>query len=307
MDLELCWGAQRPCSLEEFARRCTLHGIQHVLRHRRYTARNLLWLLAFLGSLGLLLHVYAKCVGLYFQYPHSTQLEEETARNKTFPAVTFCNLNPARFSRLSGHDLYWAGELLGLLDGAGRPLAPEGTERSTLAALRGKLDLSEEEQSRPFHLEEFYGRVGHQLELGEMLVCCTFGGKECTSSDFQTVSGGGGLRGQGGVGTGHPGWWWAGFGDGDGRQGVGFAGTALVCGLVGLCRAGLGMLGQGWELRGEAGLGSTAPGWLPQVRPQQGWDRMGPLHPVLPPLGCLRPPCRAPRAGSCSAAWRGGP
>ncbi|XP_035186815.1 acid-sensing ion channel 1-like [Oxyura jamaicensis] len=177
---------QRPYSLEEFARRCTLHGIRHVLQHQRYTARNLLWLLAFLGSLGLLVHAYTKCVGLYFQYPHSTQLEEETTRNKTFPAVTFCNLNPARFSQLSGHDLYWAGELLGLLDGAGRPLAPEGTERSTLVALQGKLDLGEEEKSRPFDLEEFYGRVGHQLELGEMLVCCTFGGEECTSSDFQT-------------------------------------------------------------------------------------------------------------------------
>lgn len=33
-------------------------------------------------------------------------------------------------------------------------------------------------------------------------------------------------------------------------------------GLVRLCRAGLGMLGQGWELRGEAGSGSTALGWL---------------------------------------------
>ncbi|NXK44572.1 ASIC1 protein, partial [Chauna torquata] len=164
-----------------------------------------LWLLAFLGSLALLIHVYTKCVGLYFQYPHNTQLEEETTRNKTFPAVTLCNLNPARFSRLSGHDLYWAGELLGLLDGAGRPLAPEGTEWSMLAALQRELDLNEEEKSRPFDLAEFYGRVGHQLELGEMLVCCRFGGMECTSSDFQTVSAplaAGCFGGQGRMGTG---------------------------------------------------------------------------------------------------------
>ncbi|NXC51305.1 ASIC1 protein, partial [Penelope pileata] len=144
-----------------------------------------LWLLAFLGSLALLIHVYTKCVGLYFQYPHSTQLEEELAHDKTFPAVTFCNLNPARFSQLSGHDLYWAGELLGLLDGAGRPLVPEGTE---LEALRDKLDLGEEEKGRPFDFVEFMERVSHRLELGEMLVSCSFGGEECSSSDFQTVS-----------------------------------------------------------------------------------------------------------------------
>ncbi|KAM6080389.1 acid-sensing ion channel 1-like [Theristicus caerulescens] len=178
---------QRPCSLEEFAVRSTLHGIQHIFRHQRYTARNLLWLLAFLGSLALLIHAYAKCMGLYFQYPHNTQLEEEMACSKTFPAVTLCNLNPARFSQLSGHDLYWAGEMLGLLDGAGRPLVLESTERSRLEALLGMLAVSEE-KSRRFDLEEFYGRVGHQLDLGEMLVHCMFSGEECNGSDFQTLN-----------------------------------------------------------------------------------------------------------------------
>ncbi|NWS54095.1 ASIC1 protein, partial [Chunga burmeisteri] len=147
-----------------------------------------LWLLAFLGSLALLVHAYAKCVGWYFEYPHNTQLEEETTCNKTFPAITLCNLNPARFSWLSGHDLYWAGEMLGLLDGAGQPLVPESAERSKLEALLGTLAMSEEEKSHPFDLEEFYGRVGHQLDLGEMLVHCRFGNEECNGSDFQTVS-----------------------------------------------------------------------------------------------------------------------
>ncbi|NXI43344.1 ASIC1 protein, partial [Galbula dea] len=147
-----------------------------------------LWLLAFLGSLALLIHAYAKCVGLYFQYPHSTQLEEETELNRTFPAVTLCNFNPARFSQLTGHDLYWTGEMLGLLDGAGQPLVLESAEGSRLEALMRTLALNEEEKSRPFHLDEFYGRVGHQLDLGEMLVRCTFCGEECNKSDFQTVS-----------------------------------------------------------------------------------------------------------------------
>ncbi|NXM09201.1 ASIC1 protein, partial [Tyrannus savana] len=147
-----------------------------------------LWLLAFLGSLALLIHAYAKCVGLYFQYPHSTQLEEETEHNKIFPAITLCNLNPARFSWLSSHDLHWAGEMLGLLDGAGQPLVPESPERSRLEALLGTLGMTEEEKNRPFHLEEFYERVGHQMDLGEMLVRCTFSGEDCNSSDFQTVS-----------------------------------------------------------------------------------------------------------------------
>ncbi|XP_068804931.1 acid-sensing ion channel 1-like [Struthio camelus] len=178
---------QRPCTLEEFASRSTLHGIQHIFRHERYSARNLLWLLAFLGSLALLVHVYAKCLGFYFQYPHSTQLEEETVRGMAFPAITLCNLNPARFSQLSSHDLYWAGELLGLLDGAGRILALDNVDGSILDALQRKMVLSEEERSRPFDFIEFYERVSHQLDLGEMLVSCRFGDEKCNGSDFQTV------------------------------------------------------------------------------------------------------------------------
>ncbi|NWJ02233.1 ASIC1 protein, partial [Crypturellus undulatus] len=147
-----------------------------------------LWLLAFLGSLALLVHTYAKCVGLYFQYPHNTQLEEEAAHGMTFPAITLCNLNPARFSQLSSHDLYWAGELLGLLDGAGHILAPDNADQSVLDALQRKMVLSDEDRSRPFDLDEFYERVGHQMRLGEMLVSCKFGGEDCKSSDFQTVS-----------------------------------------------------------------------------------------------------------------------
>ncbi|NWH80827.1 ASIC1 protein, partial [Piaya cayana] len=148
-----------------------------------------LWLLAFLSSLALLIHAYTKCVTYYLQYPHNTQLEEGVAGNKIFPAITLCNLNPARFSQLSGHDLYWAGEMLGLLDGAGRPLVSGSVESSRLETLLGMLATSKEEKSRPFNLEEFYGRVGHQLDLSEMLISCTFSGEKCNSSDFQTVSG----------------------------------------------------------------------------------------------------------------------
>ncbi|KAG6920933.1 acid-sensing (proton-gated) ion channel 1c, partial [Chelydra serpentina] len=176
--------APQPCapSLEEFASRSTLHGIHHIFSHGPYTGRHLLWTLAFLGSLGLLLHVYAEHVGYYFEYPHATQLEEETVPQAAFPAVTLCNLNRARVSQLTGHDLHWAGELLGLLDGSQRPLAPELGE-----LLAGKLVLGPEEQRRPFDLRELYGRAGHRLELGHMLLSCRFANQTCNASDFRTV------------------------------------------------------------------------------------------------------------------------
>ncbi|XP_059583568.1 acid-sensing ion channel 4 isoform X1 [Alligator mississippiensis] len=175
--------------LDEFASRSTLHGLQHIFQRGPFTARNLLWLLAFLALLCLLVDVYAERLGYYFQYPHITQLEEETLPGMVFPAVTLCNLNRARVSQLSSRDLYWAGELLGLLDGADRVLAPEDADvdAGILAALAGRLNLSAEDRARPFDLAELYERTAHRLDLGGMLLNCTFAQEPCSARDFQPV------------------------------------------------------------------------------------------------------------------------
>uniref|UniRef100_A0A8C4Y5Q6 Uncharacterized protein n=1 Tax=Gopherus evgoodei TaxID=1825980 RepID=A0A8C4Y5Q6_9SAUR len=213
----------RPCapSLEGFASRSTLHGIHHIFARGPYTGRQLLWTLAFLGSLGLLLHVYAERVGYYVQYPHNTQLEEQAVPHAAFPAITLCNLNRVRLSQLSGHDLHWAGELLGLLDSAHQPLAPEG-----LATLAGRLALSPEEQRRPFDLLELYGRAGHQLDLGHMLLGCRFVNESCNASDFRTVSAVLGGRQCWGRGRQYRGTGRAGGGAGGAGGGAGSAGGA---------------------------------------------------------------------------------
>uniref|UniRef100_A0A670JJT5 Acid sensing ion channel subunit 1 n=1 Tax=Podarcis muralis TaxID=64176 RepID=A0A670JJT5_PODMU len=125
--------------LEEFARSSTLHGISHIFRHGCNTGCKFLWIVAFLGSLGFLIHVYADRVDFYFQYPHDTTLEEETLPSLTFPAITICNLNPLRFSQLSGHDLYWAGEYLGFLDGDDKIAVSKGEDGDIREVLSKKL------------------------------------------------------------------------------------------------------------------------------------------------------------------------
>ncbi|KYO26372.1 acid-sensing ion channel 1-like [Alligator mississippiensis] len=186
---EELWPGPPPAAprLDEFASRSTLHGLQHIFQRGPFTARNLLWLLAFLALLCLLVDVYAERLGYYFQYPHITQLEEETLPGMVFPAVTLCNLNRARVSQLSSRDLYWAGELLGLLDGADRVLAPEDADvdAGILAALAGRLNLSAEDRARPFDLAELYERTAHRLDLGGMLLNCTFAQEPCSARDFQ--------------------------------------------------------------------------------------------------------------------------
>ncbi|KAK1799732.1 hypothetical protein P4O66_006267 [Electrophorus voltai] len=107
----------RPATIEVFASRSTLHGISHMFSYERLCIKRCLWIIFFLGSLSFLVLVCVDRIKFYFQYPHVTKLDEITAPMMTFPAITFCNLNAFRFSRVTRNDLYHAGELLALLNG----------------------------------------------------------------------------------------------------------------------------------------------------------------------------------------------
>lgn len=106
----------RPTTLDVFAGTSTLHGLAHIFTYERFGVKRLLWLLLFLGSFSLLLCVCVDRVRYYFAYPHVTKLDEVSVPRMVFPAITFCNLNEFRFSRVTRNDLYHAGELLALLN-----------------------------------------------------------------------------------------------------------------------------------------------------------------------------------------------
>lgn len=108
---------KQPAPIEVFASRSTLHGISHMFTYERMCIKRSLWILFFLGSLGVLVLVCVDRVQFYFQYPHVTKLDEVAAPMMLFPSITFCNLNSFRFSRVTRNDLYHAGELLALLNG----------------------------------------------------------------------------------------------------------------------------------------------------------------------------------------------
>ncbi|XP_039221685.1 acid-sensing ion channel 3-like [Crotalus tigris] len=107
--------AEAAPNLVAFAGRCTLHGIRHVFLAGPLTPRRTAWAAAVLAALGIVLYQVAERIQHYAAYSHVTALEEEEGRRLTFPAVTFCNVNWVRRSRLTPSDLHWAGrELLGV-------------------------------------------------------------------------------------------------------------------------------------------------------------------------------------------------
>lgn len=172
-------------SLRAFAHSSSLHGISHVFAYGAVSLRRVLWGGFFLGSLGLLLLVCAERVAYFLTYPHVTKLDEVAARNLTFPAITICNLNEFRFSKITRNDMYHVGELLALLNERYEISNPQLAEPHVLAALRDKANFKNF-KAKPFSMAEFYNRTGH--DLAEMLLQCSFRGTGCTARNFTVVS-----------------------------------------------------------------------------------------------------------------------
>uniref|UniRef100_A0A8C3KH38 Acid-sensing ion channel 2 n=1 Tax=Calidris pygmaea TaxID=425635 RepID=A0A8C3KH38_9CHAR len=150
-------GSLQPSSIQIFANTSTLHGIRHVFVYGPVTIRRLLWTLAFVGSLGLLLVESSDRVAFYFSYQHVTKVDEVVANSLVFPAVTICNLNEFRFSRLTTNDLYHAGELLALLDVNLQIPNPHLADPAVLAILQEKTNFKQY-KPKVFNMQEFLAR-----------------------------------------------------------------------------------------------------------------------------------------------------
>ncbi|XP_062854865.1 acid-sensing ion channel 1A [Trichomycterus rosablanca] len=173
-----------PPPLQVFAHTSTLHGIAHIFSQQRLTVRCLLWLLFFLAALAFLMYVCVDRVQFYLEYPYVTRVDEIATPVMLFPAVTICNLNAFRFSRVSRNDLYHAGEMLEMLNSRYEIRDVHLVEESVLEALKVKADF-QSFKPRPFNMLEFYNRTGHDLR--DMLLSCHFRGKTCQPEDFQVV------------------------------------------------------------------------------------------------------------------------
>lgn len=193
MDLKETCGSQgsqestslRHTSWQAFAHSSTLHGLRFVFPYGRPTARRFLWAMALLACLGLLALESAERLAYFLSYPHVTSVDAVASSSLVFPAVTICNLNAYRFSRLTRNDLYHAGELLALLDVHLAIPQPHLAEPDILAFLEEKSNFTAY-KPKPFSMKEFIERVGHDLK--EMMLYCRYQGQECSPSDFKTVS-----------------------------------------------------------------------------------------------------------------------
>uniref|UniRef100_A0A3Q2P398 Acid sensing ion channel subunit 1 n=1 Tax=Fundulus heteroclitus TaxID=8078 RepID=A0A3Q2P398_FUNHE len=151
---------------------CSLHGANHIfVEEKKFGVRQGLWATVFTAALSMFLYQVADRVMYYRTYDHITMLDERTANNMTFPAISICNYNFIRKSQMSYSDLIFMGPLLGFEEGMapGFQLAPE----------------PERPMGSRFSLDEFYNRTRHRID--DMLLECTFRGLECGTENFREI------------------------------------------------------------------------------------------------------------------------
>ncbi|XP_012991345.2 acid-sensing ion channel 2 isoform X2 [Esox lucius] len=173
-----------PSSWQAFTHASTLHGLRFVFPYGQPTPRRLLWATTLLACMVLLGLESAESLANFLSYPHLTSMDAVVSGSLVFPAVTVCNLNAYRFSRLTRNDLYHAGELLALLDVHLRIPEPQLAEPHVLSFLTTRANFTAY-RPKPFSMHEFTERVGHDLK--EMMLYCRYQGQDCSHEDFKTV------------------------------------------------------------------------------------------------------------------------
>ncbi|CAM9545040.1 acid-sensing ion channel 2-like isoform X1 [Lampetra fluviatilis] len=163
-------GQPQASEITEFASESTLHGINHIFTPGEFSLRRALWACAFLASLGMFLYQSADRIVFYLEHHHVTQLDEQESHVMLFPAITLCNFNSFRRSKVTPVDKHYAGPILGIPD-----------NDPDLATVDVRLLRA---WSR-YSTYEFYDRAGHTME--EMLLRCRYRDKECGPTNFTTV------------------------------------------------------------------------------------------------------------------------
>lgn len=132
----------------------TFHGLQFCFK-KENPLRRMLWCMLLLVCNGLLIQKMFESTKNYLDYPFSTAKSVKYNQTLAFPAVSLCNLNDMRHSRMLGTKLHEA-------------------------ILRRDQNISSQLSGDEY--KETIRQANHRIE--DMLFDCSMDGKKCSSRDF---------------------------------------------------------------------------------------------------------------------------
>ena len=148
----------------------TLHGIQHVFTSAAML-RRIIWAVFLLAGIGYFSFQCTVLVKKYFSYPVSTKVTLEHESSPEFPAVTICNFNMLRQSKVDTQNLsdivkYALGDKFA----------------GGLNVDSSKIDWS---RYKNLSMSNLYAVGGHRME--DMLTACSWKGEKCSHRNFTSV------------------------------------------------------------------------------------------------------------------------
>ncbi|XP_064648387.1 degenerin unc-8-like [Lineus longissimus] len=164
------------------------HGIPRIQTAKTW-GKRIFWILLFLGAMcGFIAQTVTICE-VFFSYQVSTTVKYEFRTRIQFPAVTICNVNAVRRSKLA----LGGSTISGLFDeeevsGREKRNTPGSSANNRLIQTSDgdRLDQFNDFLVEWSDLDEDTAvRMGHQLE--DMLLGCTYNGHSCNSSDFELL------------------------------------------------------------------------------------------------------------------------
>ncbi|GFN93963.1 acid-sensing ion channel 4-like [Plakobranchus ocellatus] len=148
--------------IHEFTQSTSMHGVQHIMRHRSVW-RRMVWSVLVIGFVAWAAHNVYQIVSDYKSNPVQTSVSSEYQSKLNFPAVTVCNLNRIKLSK-----------------------APQSLVQILPYYTMHYWDGAIMNQIFAFHLRTFgkqqQREMGHQMQ--EMLVKCKFGNEVCKPENF---------------------------------------------------------------------------------------------------------------------------
>lgn len=169
-------------SLQQFARKSSLHGLVHVVDNGTSQVQQCLWTFVFIGCINFLV---TSGIVYYFQFPHITKLEEKVAPEKTFPALTFCNINPLRKSTLTACDIEHLREIWHIpaehIENTSPMYELNGESFKYFIGTKAEMPCCGQ-----FDWKRLYDHSAHRL--WDMVQSCRFKKADCTAEDFESVS-----------------------------------------------------------------------------------------------------------------------
>lgn len=160
---------RRRSIIRDFALNTSAHALPGIARSQTLHNR-LFWGISFVAFTGTMIFFIAQSIYNYFQYDTQTTISIVVERDQVFPAVTFCNICPARYDLLKD------------------PLF-EFINLTNLTSMDDRIDM---EAKIPHHMVDFlihsintrHDLTQYFFALETMLIGCSYNAVPCNQSDF---------------------------------------------------------------------------------------------------------------------------